>query len=135
MIVLIDTNVILDIFLRREPFFETSYQALHRMIERDADCYVSAAAVTDIFYILRKSLQSKELAKKYIGDLKQLVHFADIQEKDIDAALTADLSDFEDAVVDAVAARLGADCILTRNIRDFSGSHVHAITPTVFLQK
>lgn len=135
MIVLIDTNVILDIFLKREPFFQESYQALRKAIEQDANCYVSAAAVTDIFYILRKNLQSKELAKGYIGELKQLVRFADIQEKDIDAALAADMPDFEDAVVDAVASRLGADCILTRNAKDFTGSNVPAMTPAEYLQQ
>lgn len=135
MTVLIDTNVILDIFLKREPFFQESYQALRKAIEQDADCYVSAAAVTDIFYILRKNLQSRELAKGYIGELKQLVRFADIQEKDIDAALAADMPDFEDAVVDAVASRLGADYTLTRNAKDFTGSNVPAMTPAEYLQQ
>lgn len=43
------------------------------------------------------------------------------------------MPDFEDAVVDAVAERNGAGYILTRNIKDFSGSSVPAITPTEFL--
>ena len=45
------------------------------------------------------------------------------------------MPDFEDAVVDAVAERNGADYILTRNIKDFAGSSVPAVTPTEFLEK
>ena len=64
MKILVDTNVILDILQKREPFFTDSYQALHKAIEADAECLLSASAVTDIFYILRKALQSPQMAKK-----------------------------------------------------------------------
>lgn len=60
----IDTNVILNIFQKREPFFTDSYQALRKAIEADAECVISASAVTDIFYMLRKFLKSTEQAKK-----------------------------------------------------------------------
>ena len=133
MRLLIDTNVILDILLRREPFFQDSYRALRRALEQDAECYVSATAATDIYYILRKSLQSQERAKAHLHSLSQLVQFTDVQPADISNALLADMPDFEDAVVDAIAARVGADKILTRNTKDFVGSAVPAVTPAEFL--
>ena len=58
MRILIDTNVILDIVQKREPFFADSYQALRKAIEADAECLISASAATDIFYMLRKAFQS-----------------------------------------------------------------------------
>ena len=135
MILLIDTNVFIDIFLKREPFFDASYRALRRAIEQGADCRVSASAATDLFYILRKNLQSKEKAKQYLFSVKQLAHFADVQENDINAALSGDMPDFEDAVVASVASRIGATYILTRNVKDFSGSNVPAISPADWLEK
>ena len=45
------------------------------------------------------------------------------------------MDDFEDAVVDAVAERHGACCILTRNTKDFIGSSIPAILPSDFLNK
>ena len=135
MRILIDTNVILDIVQKREPFFTDSYQALRRAIETDTECLISASAVTDIFYILRKAFQSAPKAKIRIEQLSQLVTFADVQGADIHTALMRSMPDFEDAVVDAVAERNGASCILTRNIRDFAGSSVPAVTPTEFLKK
>ena len=135
MKILVDTNVILDIFQKREPFFADSYHALRKVIESDAECLISASAATDIFYILRKALQSTQKAKNRIEQLSQIVTFADVQGVDIHTALMRPMSDFEDAVVDAEAERSGASHILTRNTKDFADSTVPAITPTEFLKK
>ena len=135
MRVLIDTNVILDILQKREPFFTDSYLALRRALENDAECLISASAATDIFYVLRKSLGSAQQAKEHIDQLAQVVSFADVQGMDIHTALMRAMPDFEDAVVDAVAERSGASYILTRNIKDFTGSVVPAILPADFLNK
>lgn len=135
MRILIDTNVILDIVQKREPFFTDSYQALRKAIEADMECLLSASAATDIFYMLRKAFRSSQKAKVRIEQLSQIVTFADVQGADIHAALMRSMPDFEDAVVDAVAERSGASYILTRNIKDFSGSVISAITPADFLRK
>ena len=134
MRILIDTNIILDIVQKREPFFADSYQALRKAIEADAECLISASAATDIFYMFRKAFQSAQQAKERIEQLSQIVTFADVQGADIHTALTRSMPDFEDAVVDAVAERSDASYILTRNIKDFAGSSVPAITPTEFLK-
>ena len=135
MRILIDTNVIMDILQKREPFFADSYRALRKAMESDAECLISASAATDIFYMLRKALGSAQQAKEQIEQLAQLVSFADVQGMDIHTALMRAMSDFEDAVVDAVAERNGASYILTRNIKDFAGSVVPAILPADFLNQ
>ena len=135
MRVLVETDVILDVLQKREPFFSDSYRALRRALENDAECLISASAATDIFYVLRKSLGSAQQAKEHIDQLDQVVSFADVQGMDIHTALMRAMPDFEDAVVDAVAERSGASYILTRNIKDFTGSVVPAILPADFLNK
>ena len=89
--------------------------------------------MTDIFYVLRKALHSSEKAKMHIEQLSQTLTFADVTGADIRTALTRPMPDFEDAVVDAVAERNGAGCIVTRNTKDFVGSAVPAITPADLL--
>ena len=73
MRILIDTNVILDIIQKREPFFADSYQALCKAIKTDVECLISASAVTDIFYMLRKAFHSSQKAKERIEQLSQIV--------------------------------------------------------------
>ena len=135
MRVLVETDVILDVLQKREPFFSGSYRALRSALENDAECLISASAATDIFYVLRKSLGSAQQAKEHIDQLAQVVSFADVQGMDIHTALMRAMPDFEDAVVDAMAERSGASYILTRNIKDFTGSVVPAILPADFLNK
>ena len=51
MKLLIDTNVVLDVLLKREPFYEASADVL-KLTQRDDVCeYISDSAVTDIYYI------------------------------------------------------------------------------------
>lgn len=133
MKLLIDTNVILDILLKREPFFEDSYQAIRTAIDNNDECYISVTAATDIFYILRKALQSAEQAKEYLGSLARLAEFTDVLAVDALDALSSEVADYEDAVVEAVADRIGADYILTRNIKDYLNAKIPAITPTELL--
>ena len=78
MRIMVDTNVIMDILQRREPFFTDSYQAVHSIIKEDGECMLSASAATDIFYMLRKALQSPQQARERLAQLAQLVTFADV---------------------------------------------------------
>ena len=133
MKLLIDTNVILDILLKREPFFEDSYQAIRTAIDNNDECYISVTAATDIFYILRKALQSAEQAKEYLGSLARLAEFTDVLAVDALDALSSEVADYEDAVVEAVADRIGADYILTRNVKDYLNAKIPAVTPTELL--
>lgn len=133
MRVLVDTNVILDVLLRREPFFADSYHALRKVIEAEGECLFTASAVTDVFFVLRKALHSAPEARQRVEQLGSLVVFTDVTGADVHTALSRQMPDFEDALVDAVAERNEADWILTRNVRDFVGSTVPAVTPTEFM--
>lgn len=135
MKILVDTNVILDIFLQREPFFKTSLNSLQKAIALDFDCFISVSAATDIYYVLRKSLKSKEQAKYCISKITNLAKFCDVMSSDINSALLSEISDFEDAVVDSIAIRNDMDFIITRNVKDFEQSETPVLTPTEFLSR
>lgn len=133
MKILIDTNIIIDILQKREPFFTYSFLAIQKAISDEIECLLSASAATDIYYIMKKALGSDNKARDELMYLSMMVNFTDVLGSDIQAALLSPLSDFEDAVVDAIAARTGASYILTRNHKDFDRSNVPAITPKEFL--
>lgn len=136
MIVMVDTNVIIDIFTKRNPWFEDSYAALNQILNNENnECLLSASAITDIFYLLRKALGSKEKAREVLETLSRIVTIADVQGSDIQSALNSTMNDFEDAVVDAVAERYGASYTLMRNTKDYHNSQVPAITPSACLRK
>jgi len=130
MKIVIDTNVILDILLQREPFFGDSYRAI-RLCNHQADACFSASTATDIYYVVRKSCGA-DMAKESIGKLLQLFYCEDTLQGDIVSALSSKISDFEDAVLDSIAHRVKADYIITRNTKDFAASKVPAISPADF---
>ena len=132
MKLLIDTNVILDVLMRREPFFFDSYRLIKTEKDTSELCFTASAA-TDIYYILRKAKGAEE-AKKALAVLIQLINCADVQRSDVLNALSSEMIGFEDAVVDAVASRVKADYIITRNAKDFRSSRIMAVTPAEFLQ-
>lgn len=133
MKMLFDTNVIIDILLKRDTFFENSYGALKRALEQYSECYISATAATDIYYLLRKGLKDTAAAHGAMERLLQLVAIKDVLALDIQAALGAGVPDFEDAVVVMVAVRNKVDVILTRNVKDFEGASVTVLAPDEFL--
>jgi hypothetical protein len=119
MRILIDTNIILDILLKRKSHFETTYSALRQAIISDDECLLSVSAITDIFCLLHKEPGDLTRARESLERILRLVNVTDVLVVDIQSELSDNLPDFEDAVVDAVAARSSADYILTRNIMDF----------------
>jgi predicted nucleic acid-binding protein len=135
MTVLLDTNIVLDIIEVREPFFQDSYAVVNLAAEGKLKCLLSASAVTDVYYIVRKNTGSQKEALNAILKLKALVDLCDTTVQDIDTAVTLHLSDFEDAVAASAAQRENAAYIITRNCEDFTGSPVPAITPADFLSQ
>ena len=133
MKVLIDTNVIIDILEKREPFFQDSYRVIQLGLEGEIDASISAGAVTDVYYIINQSLRDVNKAKEKIFVLTSLVNICKTTPDDILNALTLFIPDFEDAVVSAIAKNNKMDFIITRNEADFINSPVNAITPAQFL--
>ena len=130
---MIDTNVVMDVLLKREPFFQASYDVMKKSALEQIEAYVSATAATEIFYLLRRALKDNQAAKGSLEKLTHLVGFVDTLAEDVYAAMASNMTDFEDALVSAMAERNRMDCIVTRNVKDFKDSSVKALTPEAFL--
>ena len=135
MVILIDTNVMLDYFMPRQPYADIAGDILSLCFERKCDGYVAAHSFTNIFYILRKRFSAGE-RKRLLLALCEFVEVAGIQRKQmIDALADENFDDFEDRLQVECAREVNADYIVTRNVSDFSASPVSAIVPEDFLQK
>ena len=134
MRLLLDTNVVLDVLAHREPFFEDSWAIMDLKLDSRLELLVSASQITDVYYSLRKEFERSEDRLDKIRALRRTVKIVDATDEHIGIALDSHLGDFEDAVVDAVAWRHGADYIITRNAWDFQGSRVPALTTSGFLE-
>ena len=133
MKILIDTNVVLDILLHRQPWYSNAVFIFSLAKRRFYKGYVSASAITDIFYIAKKRL-GKTAARQAIRQLLTVFSPATVTDKNIYQALNLEWNDFEDSVQFIVGKYLPVDFIITRNIQDFASASINAITPEQFIQ-
>lgn len=133
MKITLDTNVVLDTLARREPFFTQSQSVMRLVAEGAVAGAVTANSLTDIYYILRKHLD-KEAVKTALRGLMEILEVVNVTGSDCLAALDLAMDDYEDALLACCAKNCAADCIVTRNTKDFVHSPVKAMTPEEFLK-
>ena len=102
-------------------------------ITKNIDYFISATSVTDIFYILNKTLHDFDKSKNMIRSILKFVSVAGVDEGCILNALDSEWVDFKDAVQHEVASQIRADYIITRNIKDYKNSTIVVLTPKEFL--
>ena len=134
MQIMVDTNVVLDVLLNRPTFVQDSATIL-RAASDNIQEFITASAVTDIYYIARKELKDSLQTKSLIRNLLQVVHVASVSEVDVWAALDSNWKDFEDSVQNAVAEHQRFDYIITRNPSDYKNSSLPVLTPQEFANK
>ncbi len=132
---MIDTNVILDVLLKREHFFETSSAVLRQCENREVQGYVSASAVTDIFYLTRKALGSIDETYRLIDALLNTVRVLTVTNEDVLNALQMKARDFEDCLLATCAKSNRCEGIVTRNKKDFLSFDIPLFTPEEFLER
>lgn len=128
----IDTNVILDVMQRREPFFTDSAAIFDAISNRTHVGAISANTMTDIYYMMRKYMTKDDL-RSALRQLMSLMQIISVGSRDCDDALDTGMDDYEDSLLAVCAQKWGADLIITRDVDDFAHSPVRALTPTDFL--
>ena len=133
MKVLIDTNVILDVLMKREPHYYHSGELLRLCGIKITGC-MTASQTTDIFYLLRRYGKDTRSAKSIIKKLCDNIEMIDVNGADVQNALAADMDDYEDALLAYCARRHETDYVITRNVNDFISSPVPAFSPEKFVE-
>ena len=131
--VLIDTNIALDYMLCRSDYFNA--MIIYLLAEQNfIAAFISASAITDIYYIASKELGKKVARENIKQHLVPVFKPATVTDKNIYQALNLEWSDFEDSVQYIVGESFSADYIITRNTQDFAHGSIPAVTPEQFIQ-
>jgi predicted nucleic acid-binding protein len=133
MKITVDLNVLLDVAQNRLPHYQASEEVLHRARAGEYAAVLPGHAITTLHYIIEK-WSGANLANQTIDGLLAdfVIHPSD--KTNFQRARQLQLKDFEDALAASVAEATGSDYIVTRNVPDFAGSPVPAITPAEFLE-
>ena len=132
MRVIVDTNVVLDVLLDREPFVKAAVDVFCLVEESRIDAFLCATTITTIDYLLTQSLPASK-ARDTLRRLISLFEIATVNRPVIERAIGSKIRDFEDAVLDESGQMAGVDSVVTRNTKDFAGSVLKVFDPNEFL--
>ena len=136
MNIMVDTNVILDDILNRAPNAEAARKISQLVTDELVKCYLTANCLTDIFYVVSKSL-NETIAKKTIKNLLLSFAIVSVDGEDCRLAIDLPMGDFEDALVVVCAEKAALDYIVTNDkgfLNDMDLS-IPTISPANFLLK
>ena len=134
MVVLIDTNILIDYLLSREDSKSAERIIDDFCTEGKVTGFIAAHSIPDIFYILRKDFSDEE-RRRILLDLLDILNVSAIDKTKLTAALQQDsFTDFEDCLQSKCAEDVAADYIITRNPKDFEKSAVKVISPAEFVK-
>jgi predicted nucleic acid-binding protein len=132
--VLLDTNIVVDVALERQPFYTVSVQVLASAYRGEIEAFISASTVSDIYYIIRKA-KGHNATLEFLQIIAPFCRIATVDQLVISNALLSSLKDFEDAVQYETAIANQLEAIVTRNPQDFSGDVLQILTPEAFIQQ
>lgn len=128
----IDSDVILDLLLKREPHFISAAVLLEKAKSNEIKLHTSSVCAVNVHYILKKSYSADEIGVMlnkffiYVGILT-------VDKEIILLALNSNFRDFEDAVQYYAALKNNLETILTRNTKDYRVDDIPVMTPDEFL--
>ena len=133
MIVLIDTDILIDVALERNEFFKPAAKVLDLAEMRFFRAFIAWHSLSNFYYLVA-SPGTKKRARKFITEFLEFIEVAAVATADALIALSLNLTDFEDAMQVASAKSCKADYIVTRNIKHYNNSPIKALKPDDFLK-
>lgn len=128
MKVLLDTNIIIDIALERQPYFTNSETVLAFVEQGQIEGYISASTISDLYYLIRKQ-KGRDLTIEFLQEILTFCQIATVNQAAIRMAFTTNFQDFEDSIQYSSAVVNQLDAIITRNPQDFPIVTPRIITP------
>ncbi|GIK43166.1 MAG: DNA-binding protein [Chloroflexota bacterium] len=132
MRILLDTNVVLDVLLNREPWVIEAKALWQAHEDGNLVGYLTASTLTDIFYVARR-LTSLDLAYRAIRLCFDTFEICPVDRQTLSLALNLPGTDFEDNLQVACARLTGLDAVVTRNSEDFKDAPVAILSPAEVL--
>lgn len=133
MVVLVDTNVIIDFLITREPFYQAAAEVITRCVNRQLMGYIAFHSIPNLWYILRKIPEDKR--REWLSDICRFLRVTGASHEEVVRAIKMkEFLDFEDCLQDRCAKDINAQYIITRNTGDYINSEIPAICPEDFLK-
>ena len=128
MIILIDTDILIDLALNRAPHAVPAGKLINALEHGSAGAWVAWHSISNFHYLVRP-VQGRSAAKQFVLELLDFVQISPTTTQSLRDAIRFEMKDFEDAMQVAAALACAADVIATRNVKDYSNSPIAAKQP------
>jgi predicted nucleic acid-binding protein len=130
--IFLDTNVVLDFLLKRQPFAKDAATIFELGKRKKLKLSVSSLSINNIDYVISK-LESRAKSRKIISQLIHLVEIQPVGKSTVEKATQSEFKDFEDALQNYCAEEAKVSTIVTRNVKDYNKSDLAILTPIELL--
>lgn len=127
-----DTNILLDVLLKRPGHFDASAKLWTAAESAQIQGYISAISFNNVYYIVHKTAGA-DTARKVMAALRDSFAAVDCTGQILNQAIDARIKDFEDAIQYFSAIQAKCDYLLTRNPKHFPSAGIAVQTPEEFL--
>ena len=111
MIILVDTNVVIDFLITREPFYAASADIMKKCASGEITGYLAFHSLTNLWNILRKV--PEEDRRRWLFDICGVLKVCGVSHEQVVKAIQmVQFKDFEDCLQDKCAEMAGADYLL-----------------------
>ena len=128
MKLLFDTNIVLDVLLRRKPWLASAEKLWASSDAGFVIGYLTATTMTDIFYVAQKQ-HGVEKALLAVDTCLKAFKILPVTRHSLELARAFSGADFENNLQIACAILHGLDAIVTRNVADFQNAQITIFTP------
>src|SRR3972149_1106332 len=131
--VFVDTDVVLDLLTKREPFFQSAILLFNLAEQKEIDAYISPISISNLFYILRK-INGNAAAISAINKPRFILGIVRMDQRVVDFALTSGFNDIEDALQYYTAVENNMEVLITRNVKDYKKRDIQIMTCDEYLE-
>lgn len=131
----IDTNILVDLVFSRQEFLADAQRVFAIGYAGEAQLVVSALSFVNAVYLGRKYKFPMDDVLSKLRMIADFVDVADLSGQNVIDMLTSGWRDYEDATQHRSAVDEQADCIVTRNKKDFKASTLPVLTPLEFFNR
>ena len=131
----IDTNILVDLVLSRQEFLPDAQRVFALGYSGEAQLMVSALSFVNTVYLGRKYKYPMDEVYTKLRMIADFVDVADLRGGNVIDMLSSGWKDYEDATQHRSAIDEQADCIFTRNKKDFKASTIEVLTPVEFFDR
>lgn len=131
--ILVHTDVLVDVALDRQPFSDEASELLDRLQTGPKRAFVAWHTLANFYYLVAPAGGGSDV-RDFIAELIRFVAVAECDTNGIAYAAQLEMADFEVAMQVAAARACGARFVVTRNAGDFRRSPIPAITPAEALE-